>query len=200
MSLQNDDENAFYLIVGLGNPGKAYEMTRHNVGFEIVQTFAKAHQWNFRAVPQLKGELAQGALHGKKVVLLRPMTYMNLSGSSVQLCAHFFKVPLGHLMVVSDEIALPLGSLRLRGGGSAGGHKGLLSIEEALGTKEYPRLRVGVGDRTHGDLADYVLGSFTAEERTALPSIIERAEKALDLWMISGMEAAMKQVNTSLGE
>ena len=200
MSLQNDEESPFYLIVGLGNPGKAYEMTRHNVGFEIVEAFAKGRQWNFRSAPQLKGELAQGSLHGKKVILLRPMTYMNLSGRSVHLCAGFFKVPLAHLLVISDEIALPLGSLRLRGGGSAGGHKGLLSVEEALGTREYPRLRVGVGDRAQGDLADYVLGSFTADERAVLPSIMERAEKALDVWVGEGIGAAMKMVNTSLGE
>jgi PTH1 family peptidyl-tRNA hydrolase len=194
LSLQNDEDNSFYLIVGLGNPGKAYDMTRHNVGFEIVQAFARSQQWNFRSTPQLKGELAQGTLHGKKVILLKPMTYMNLSGHSVQVCAHFFKVALSHLLVISDDIALPLGSLRFRGGGSAGGHKGLISIEEALGTKEYPRLRVGVGDRTQGDLADYVLGSFTSEERVALPSIVERAEKAIDLWIKAGIEVAIKNL------
>ncbi len=175
-------------------------MTRHNVGFEIVEAFAGGRHWNFRMEPQLRGELAQGSLHGKKVILLRPMTYMNLSGRSVHLCAGFFKVPLAHILVISDEIALPLGSLRLRGGGSAGGHKGLLNIEEALGTREYPRLRVGVGDRTHGDLADYVVGSFTEEERAVLPSMIERAEKAIDVWIGEGIGVAMKMVNTSLGE
>jgi peptidyl-tRNA hydrolase, PTH1 family len=171
------------LIVGLGNPGSAYEGTRHNIGFEVVKRWAAEHGFSFRAAKHLSAELAQGSERGVKVALLLPMTYMNSSGEAVRLCAHYFKMPLSDLLIVCDDVALPFEEMRLRERGGTGGHKGLESIETHLGTQEYARLRIGVGDRADGDLADHVLGRFTEQEVPKLPEILEKATKSLDLWI-----------------
>ena len=167
------------LIVGLGNPGSAYEETRHNMGFQVVKRWAAKQGLSFRRARHLVGEVASQA----DVTLLLPMTYMNSSGESVRLCVDYFKLPVENILVVCDDIALPFGEIRLRQGGSAGGHNGLKSVEAHLGTQAYSRLKVGVGDRDRGELADHVLGRFTAQELQELPEILEKASEVLDAWL-----------------
>ena len=129
------------------------------------------------------GELAQGKLEDKKVILLLPMTYMNRSGQAVRLCGDYFGVSASQTLVVCDDVALPFGKMRFRLEGSAGGHNGLKSVEAHLGTREYPRLRIGIGDQQGEDLADYVLGKFSAEELELMPEIEEKALARMDLWL-----------------
>lgn len=171
------------LIVGLGNPGKEYENTRHNLGFLVVRAFADHHNWTFKKERDFKGELARGAYGEQKVTLLLPTTYMNLSGDSVRKVCDFYKIALEDLIIVTDDIALPFGVLRFRERGSAGGHNGLKSIESQLGTQEYPRLRVGIGDREHGLLEDYVLSTFSKDEKEKLPEVIDQAAEFLKNWL-----------------
>lgn len=182
-----------YLIVGLGNPGKAYEGTRHNIGFSIVRKLGQKLGVVFHRGRQA-GEIAQAHLEGKKVILLLPMTFMNSSGESVRVCVDYFGIALQQMIVVCDDIALPLGAMRLRKEGGAGGHNGLKSIQAHL-SQQYPRLRVGVGDRYEGDLADHVLGSFTQEEQSMLPQIVQRAVEGLEICVKEGLDAAMRKIN-----
>lgn len=177
-------EQKSLLVVGLGNPGSAYEGTRHNVGFQVVKMWAAKQDLSFRAAAHLSAELAQGKVGEMKVLLLLPMTYMNSSGEAVRLCVDYFKVSLEDLLIVCDDIALPLEEMRLRLEGSAGGHNGLKSIEAHLGTQKYPRLRIGIGDRAEGDLSDHVLGRFTEQESRLLPEIFTRAVEVLDMWIL----------------
>jgi PTH1 family peptidyl-tRNA hydrolase len=182
-----------YLIVGLGNPGKAYEGTRHNIGFSIVRKLGQKLGVVFHRGRQA-GEIAQAHLEGKKVILLLPMTFMNSSGEAVRVCVDYFGIALQQMIVVCDDIALPLGAMRLRKEGGAGGHNGLKSIQAHL-SQQYPRLRVGVGDRYEGDLADHVLGSFTQEEQSMLPQIEQRAVEGLEICVKEGLDAAMRKIN-----
>ncbi len=190
-------EEKRFLIVGLGNPGKTYEDTRHNIGFRIVK--ALAAKWGITLRPSLiraKGSFGKTTIQDKEAHLLLPLTYMNESGLAVRKCLNYYKIPLDQLMVVTDDVAIPLGTLRLRIKGSCGGHKGLSSVEKHLGTTEYARLRVGVGDRSVGELADYVLGRFSLEEQTQLPAIVDQAIHGIELWLEKGAETAMQEVNT----
>ena len=163
-----------WLLVGLGNPGLEYERTRHNVGYRTV----KLDRVKFR------GLTAACALNGQKVLLLKPETYMNNSGESVQLAAMYYRIPIERILVFSDDIALPVGKLRVRAEGSAGGHNGLKSIIAHLGSQDFPRIRVGVGAKPHPDydLADWVLSAFTQEEEKLLaPALDNAAAAALEL-------------------
>ncbi len=186
-----------FLIVGLGNPGKAYELTRHNIGFRVVEALAKKQGLPLRGEREFEAEMARGVIASKKVILLRPLTYMNSSGESVSRVAKYFDVPLTQVMVVSDDIAIDFGDLRMKTCGSSGGHNGLKSIELHFGTQAYARLRLGVGDRRQGHLADYVLAPFTQEEQIELPKMIERAVGALECWLQSGIVQAMQFANVS---
>ncbi len=168
-----------WLIVGLGNPGREYARTRHNVGFRAVDLLAeqagvKIDRLKFRALTH-SAELA-----GQKLLLLKPETYMNSSGEAVQLAAMFYKLPISRVLVLSDDISLPVGKIRVRAEGSAGGHNGLKSIIAQLGSQDFPRIRVGVGAKPHPDydLADWVLSNFSQEEETALAPAIEHAAAA----------------------
>ncbi|MFI5333749.1 MAG: aminoacyl-tRNA hydrolase [Chlamydiales bacterium] len=181
------------LIAGLGNPGSAYDLTRHNIGFEVVRAYAKKQGLSFRHAADFIGDLAQGSLFGKKVFLLLPLTYMNSSGEAIRACKEYFDIKLSDLLVICDDAALPFGKLRFRAKGSSGGHNGLQSIAEHLGTTEYPRLRIGIGQE--GELADYVLGKFTPEETKALPEVAETVGSAIDKWLSSGIEGAMRAFN-----
>lgn len=183
------------LIVGLGNPGKAYDETRHNIGFQVLKAYAQKKGLVFRETTGFVGELAQGRFYEKKVVLLLPLTYMNSSGEAVSVCSRYFEVASESLLVVCDDIALPFGALRLKAQGSSGGHNGLKSIEQHLGTQEFPRLRVGIGEKKGEILTEHVLGKFTAEERKDLPEIIERSIEAIELWLSAGIDSAMRAVN-----
>ncbi len=185
-----------HLIVGLGNPGKTYANTRHNIGFRIIASFAQRYGITFRpSLVRAKGSLGEGRAKEKKVLLLMPLTYMNESGLAVRRCSAYYKVPAAATVVVADDVALPFGQLRFRTKGSSGGHNGLKSVEAHLGTQEYPRLRVGVGNREDTELADYVLGEFTGEEQRLLSDIVERSVHALELWLTEGAETAMQEAN-----
>ncbi|HSW86866.1 MAG TPA: aminoacyl-tRNA hydrolase [Rhabdochlamydiaceae bacterium] len=187
------EENQIRLIVGLGNPGKAYELTRHNAGFRVVQTFAEKKGLPFRQAAIVSGEIAQGRVNDHKVILLLPMTYMNSSGQAVKLCVDYFKIALENILVVSDDVNLPFGKLRIRANGSAGGHNGLKSVEEHLGTQEYPRLRIGIGEPHPVELAEYVLTKFTAEETSALTEVVDQTISMIEQWITVGIKAASQQ-------
>jgi PTH1 family peptidyl-tRNA hydrolase len=188
------------LIVGLGNPGTAYTKTRHNIGFTVLQAFAKARGLSFRSLPGAKGEIAMADSVEKQMILLKPKTYMNSSGTAVKFCVESFHVPLQHLLVVADDIYLPFGRMRLRPEGSAGGHNGLKSIESHLGTQQYTRLRIGVGDRLSGDLSDHVLGVFSQDEQAELPDVIDQAVDVIGLWVDQGFDAAARRASENRRE
>lgn len=183
------------LIVGLGNPGKTYDKTRHNIGFEAVEKLAKKHGLEFRKQLKFKGWVAEGQIGEDPVMLLMPLTFMNLSGEAVALVMRFFEIDLSRLMIVTDDVALPLGQLRIKINSGSGGHNGLKSIEACLQTNRYPRLRIGVGDREAGDLADYVLSRFNAEEEKLIPGVLDRAVQALEIWLDTGITSAMNFAN-----
>jgi PTH1 family peptidyl-tRNA hydrolase len=188
-----------YLIVGLGNPGPSYSATRHNVGFEIAKAFAFKRNWKFRGEASLKAELAQGMIEDKRVLVLLPMTFMNESGQAVRSALDYFKVPLENLILVSDDVSLSTGVLRMRFKGSSGGHNGLKSVEHHLGTAHYARLRVGIGEpKERQPLEDYVLGRFSQEESKVVLESVPKAVDALELWITKGVAAAMQAVNTKI--
>jgi peptidyl-tRNA hydrolase, PTH1 family len=193
VSVATDD---LFLIVGLGNIGKEYKGTRHNVGFTIIETLANDYKAEFKSKAKVNGELAQLVIDGKKVYLLKPTTYMNNSGVALRSAIDFFKIKnLSSVLVVVDDIAIPFGELRLKEEGGTGGHKGLLSIEIHLGSNRYSRLRIGVGDKQGGDLISHVLGNFNEMEREELPKIIKKAIEIIHLWLMQGIVVAMNQAN-----
>lgn len=178
-----DSERKRALIVGLGNPGKKYEMTRHNLGQLALDAFARKHHWTFKKEQNLQGEIAKGAWKEDMVILLFPTTYMNLSGQAVRKTMDFFKIPQNEILVLCDDIALPFGTQRFRKKGSAGGHNGLKSIEAALGTQEYQRLRLGIGEPIQGYLEDYVLSPFTKQEQEKISEITTQAVQFIEEWL-----------------
>lgn len=185
-----------YIIVGLGNPGKEYQNTRHNVGFQVVDAIAEK---NHIAVAEKKHKalIGKGIVAGQKVVLVKPQTYMNLSGESVRAVIDFYKAEeTTELIVISDDISLDVGQLRIRKKGSAGGHNGLKNIILHLGHDQFQRIRVGVGAKAQGqDLVDHVLGHFSMEERELLEDSVLRAADAAELMLSEGADAAMNQYN-----
>jgi PTH1 family peptidyl-tRNA hydrolase len=184
-------------IVGLGNPGRQYVGTRHNVGFDVVDELAR--RWHV-ALRAWKSVAEVAAIAGRGVVLAEPQTFMNLSGEAVSRIGAFHKIEPADILVIVDEVQLPLGRLRLRRSGSAGGHNGLKSIVQHIGS-EFPRLRLGVGrGDPRWDLADHVLSRFGAEEREAAVDAVARAADAVEVFVDEGIEAAMNQFNSSPGE
>jgi PTH1 family peptidyl-tRNA hydrolase len=187
-----------FLVVGLGNPGREHEKNRHNVGFAVVDSLRLLAGWpDFKQ--KFSGVWTRGALEGQDVVLLKPHTYMNLSGDSVQPAAAFMKIPVAQIIVVHDELDLPWQEVRLKVGGGHAGHNGLRSIIERLGTSDFMRVRVGIGKPPpgfQGDGADWVLSSFDAIERAELPDIVERAVDSVRRVVRDGTAAAMKVINT----
>ncbi|MCC5831892.1 MAG: aminoacyl-tRNA hydrolase [Chlamydiales bacterium] len=181
-----------FLIVGLGNPGLKYEKTRHNLGFMVVQALAEKQGLPFKRGWRIKGKIAGGVIGGKKVHILMPSTYMNLSGEAVRKCLGYYRIPLQNLLVVVDDVYLKLGTMRLREKGSPGGHNGLKSIEAHLRTQEYSRLRMGVGGESLSEsvLEAYVLGNFNTEEQKILPDVIEAGANLAACWVIQGIEPA----------
>lgn len=183
------------LIIGLGNPGDAYKKTRHNVGFEVVSTLAQKNGWSFKHAAHMFGELAQGVVDDTQILVLKPMTFMNESGIAVRRCVEYYKVPLDSLIVVSDDAALPSGTIRMRTKGSCGGHNGLYSIETHLNTQHYARLRVGIGAPVHVEMKDHVLSGFSAEEIPLMEEAASQAVRVLELWVLAGIAAAMQAAN-----
>ena len=184
-----------YIIVGLGNPGKEYAHTRHNVGFETIDILADRMGIEVEEKKH-KGLCGKGILAGQKVILLKPQTYMNLSGESVRAAADFYKVDPEDILVIYDDISLEPGQLRLRGKGSAGGHNGIKNIIAHLGTQVFPRIKVGVGEKPKKyDLADYVLSHFTKAERKEMEEGYQKAIQAVEKILAGEMEAAMNEFN-----
>jgi PTH1 family peptidyl-tRNA hydrolase len=179
-----------YLIVGLGNIGDEYRDTRHNIGFKILDAFAEASNISFST--DRYGDVARGRVKNKQVVLLKPSTYMNLSGNAVRYWKEKENIPVDHILVLVDDLALQFGAIRIKGRGSDAGHNGLKSIAQLLGTDAYPRLRFGIGnDFPKGAQVDYVLGNFSEEQVKAMPERLKVAVDAIKAFCLSGLTFAM---------
>jgi PTH1 family peptidyl-tRNA hydrolase len=172
-----------FLIVGLGNPGGEYANTRHNLGFRVADKLSLTHAIMMKKESSFKGILGKGKIGLSSCILFKPMTFMNNSGDAVVLVQQYYQVPPDDILVISDEVALPYGKLRLSEKGSSGGHRGLMSIEHSLCTQDYARLRIGIGDRQEGDLADHVLGKFRDEELAGLPPMVAQAASLVEEWV-----------------
>jgi peptidyl-tRNA hydrolase, PTH1 family len=183
------------LIVGLGNPGLEYSATRHNLGFLCLERLGEKHRLRFTG-KRGKSLVARGSLNGHDVALAKPQTYMNLSGQAVRELLRLYGVPPKSLLVVYDDVDLPVGTIRLRGNGGPGTHNGMRSIVDEINTTNFPRLRIGVGQPTNGqNLADYVLGLPTPAERTALEDAMGRGVEAIETFVRRGVGAAMNAYN-----
>ena len=184
-----------FLVVGLGNIGAEYAATRHNIGFMILDAWAQASNVVFE--PGRYGDQAVVHDKGREIHLLKPSTYMNLSGNAVRYWMQKLDIPLEQLLIICDDINLPFGTIRLRGSGRPGGHNGLENIEELLGTQAYPRLRIGIGnDYSEGQLVDYVLGELRPEQREQIPALADKIIAGVRTWYFLGIERAMNQLNT----
>lgn len=183
-----------YLIVGLGNIGSEYASTRHNMGFMVLDAWAKASNAVFST--ERYGDVAKVSFKGRHFTLLKPSTYMNLSGNAVRYWVQRLDIPLENLLVISDDLNLPFGTLRMKKSGSAGGHNGLENIEELLGTQDYCRIRIGIGNQfARGGQVDYVLGPLSEEERAEMPAIAERVIAGIKAFSTIGPDRAMNTVN-----
>lgn len=184
-----------YLIAGLGNIGAEYEHTRHNIGFDILDAFAGVHKSSF-SVDRLAYR-AEVSLKGKKIICIKPTTYMNLSGKAVKYWLEKERVEIGNLLVLVDELAVPLNKLKIKPAGSDGGHNGLKSIQEMLGTVQYPRLRFGIGnDFPKGRQVDYVLGKWKPSEEDVVKKKVIRCTQVIEDFALIGLEKTMAQVNS----
>jgi len=186
-----------WLLVGLGNPGDQYEGTRHNIGWRVVDELAEragvpVQRLKFRALTNTV------TIAGQKALLMKPVTYMNLSGEAVIQAAGFYKISPDHVLVFSDDVSLPAGRLRIRRGGSAGGHNGLKNIIQHLGSDQFPRIKLGVGEKPHPDydLADWVLGRFQGEDKQVMDAAVARAADAVECLLKSGVAEAMNRYNS----
>jgi len=184
------------LIVGLGNPGRRYAGSRHNVGYLVVDELAR--RWQIDAARhdrRCEGLLAEGSAAGQRLLLLKPTTFMNLSGRSVAAVWRFYKLAFADMLIVHDDLDLPVGQIRLRAVGSAGGHKGLLDILRHLGSPEVPRLRIGIGKVHQAATVEYVLSRFEPQERDIIEQTLGRAADAVECWLRDGIDAAMNAFN-----
>lgn len=187
------EESERYLIVGLGNPGRKYERTRHNVGFETVDFFASHYGFVFYDSAWVLGALAQGRIQNRRVILLKPMTFMNLSGTAIKSCMKYFAISPEKAVIICDDIAIALGRMRMRMKGSSGGHNGLKSVQLNLATEEYPRLRIGIGmPLLEEDLSEYVLGHFTEEQYKVIKALFPFTVQVLDKWLLQGIEVSVQ--------
>ena len=196
MFFGNKSAGVSWLVVGLGNIGDQYEGTRHNVGFQVVDELAEragvpVQKLKYRALTNT------AQVGGEKVLLMKPVTFMNLSGEAVRPAADFYKISPDHVLVLSDDVALPVGKLRVRRGGSAGGHNGLKDLIRHLGTDQFPRIKIGVGEKPHPDydMADWVLGKFQGEDKKIIDQAVKRAADAVELLLSQGVDKAMSRYN-----
>lgn len=187
-----------YLIAGLGNPGKEYEKTRHNMGFRAVDVLASSASIDVRK-NKFKGLIGNGNIAGEKVILLKPQTYMNLSGSSIREAAMYYDVPKENLIVIYDDLDLSAGSIRIRKSGGPGTHNGMKSVVKELGTKEFPRVRIGVGAGSSGeDIVDRVIGKVSKEDQKLLDEAAKAAAEAVEDIIRKGIDNAMNAHNRNL--
>lgn len=186
-----------YLIVGLGNPGAEYARTRHNAGFLALERLAARWQNNWTWNDRFNSRLVQTERDGRKLFLCQPQTYMNASGEAVKKLVEYYRVPVKQLVVLVDDADLPLGEIRLRPRGSSGGHHGLESIEQHLSTREFARLRIGIGRSADGarQITNFVLGRFRTEDSELLEKVLERAANQVERWLGAGIEKAMNEFN-----
>ena len=193
-----DSGQSIFLIVGLGNPGREYRMTRHNMGFLAIDEIVKTWKLSGQKV-QSKALITSGTYAGQKVILAKPQTFMNLSGQAVSGLLNFYKIPLTQLLVIHDDIDLPFGTIRIRPGGGSAGQKGVGSIIERLGTEDFARMRLGVG-RPPGqmDSAAYVLQTFTKMDEEFLKQFLQKASEAAEEFIVQGLNSAMNKYNGSL--
>ena len=183
-----------FLIVGLGNPGREYENTRHNIGFAAIDIIAEKYNIDVNRT-KFKGEYGEGFINGNKVILLKQYTFMNLSGESVGAIASYYRIDPEDVYVIFDDISLDVGQIRIRKKGSAGGHNGIKSIIAHLGTTEFPRIKVGVGQAKPGDLIDHVLGHFHGEDKLHIKEGIELAADAMEMILEQDIDKAMNEFN-----
>ncbi len=189
-----------HLVVGLGNPGREYAGTRHNVGFLLVERLAEKWRASWSLEKKFSSRVAKREQGEQRVILCQPQTYMNVSGEAVGALSRFYRLSPEQILVAVDDADLPLGQIRMRPGGSCGGHHGLESIEQQLGTQGYPRLRIGIG-RKAGDgrqITGYVLGQFGSGEREILDKILTRAAEQVECWLDAGIQEAMNRFNGAL--
>jgi peptidyl-tRNA hydrolase, PTH1 family len=196
MMLRRSRFAARHLVVGLGNPGPEYARTRHNVGFMVVDELSRRHRIPIRS-SQHGARVGEGEIAGEPVALVKPLTYMNVSGRAVGPLLQRHSLPPVNLVVIYDDADLPVGKIRVRARGSAGGHGGLKSIIGTIGSSEFPRVRIGIGRAGKGDLVDHVLGGFTPTERDTIEHAFQRAADAVEHLLTHGIEAAMNQFNTA---
>ena len=185
-----------HLIVGLGNPGAEYAQTRHNAGCSLVEKLAARWKVNWRSERKFNARLARARRDGQRVLLCQPQTFMNASGKAVKAVLHFYQLPPERLLVAVDDADLPLGEVRLRASGSSGGHHGLESVGQHLGTREFARLRLGIGRKAGArEITDYVLDRFNAAEAALLEKVLDRAADQAECWLDDGIETAMNRFN-----
>lgn len=182
------------LIVGLGNPGKEYENTRHNVGFMVLDRFAEKHNLTFDK-KKFQGVYTEFSHNGEKVILLKPHTYMNLSGESLSACMQYFDIPVDDILVINDDLDLQVGTFKLKPSGSSGGHNGLKNIEQHLHTTQYKRFKIGISNNKMIDTKDYVLGKFGKEEKEKLEEVLKLSVSILDDYLTMNFDLLMNHYN-----
>lgn len=183
-----------YLVVGLGNPGREYDGTRHNVGFEAIEYLAEKYNFDVSKI-KFKGKICEKSISGEKVIFLKPSTYMNLSGESVKEAVTFYKIPFENVIVLYDDVAIEPGRIRIREKGSAGGHNGMKNIINHFGSDEFPRIRIGIGS-PKGDMVAHVLGGFMKEEREPMIKAIMAAGDAAIEIITNGIQSSMNKYNS----
>ena len=188
------NERPIWMIAGLGNPGKKYERTRHNIGFMVVDALERALQGAGR-VRRFDADVFERSTESGRLILLKPQSFMNASGNAVSAAARWYKIPQEHLLIVYDDLDLPFGQLRIRPSGSSGGHNGMKSIIERLGSQQFPRLRLGIGRSQNPNAISYVLSRFNAGEEKQLADVIDRATRAVLTWQREGIDVAMNEFN-----
>ncbi len=182
------------LIVGLGNPGKEYESTRHNIGFMVLDKLADSFRFSFQK-EKFQGIYGETSINNEKIIFLKPLKYMNLSGEVVRDFIHFFKIPAEDILIIHDDLDLSVGKIKLRQKGSSGGHNGLKDIEKNIGTNEYKRIKIGISNNKQLDTKDYVLGKFTTEEKELLNPILDEMPSLIESFLSITFEQLMTRYN-----